>query len=108
MNVSIAEKNPKSTLHYFRKLTQLRKTYLDELVYGQYTLLDETNPNVYAYSRSSDKKEIVVILNFKAINSSHDVKIDLAKSKLLLNNYNVVKPNNVLLPYQALIYEVTK
>ena len=59
INVAAQEKDENSTLNYFKKMVQLRKTEKDILVYGKYTLLDAANPNVYAYLREGkDGKKI--------------------------------------------------
>jgi oligo-1,6-glucosidase len=45
-----AQEKTNSVLNYFRKMVQLHKDN-SVLVYGMYTLLDEDNPDIYAYTR---------------------------------------------------------
>ncbi|WP_366525111.1 alpha-glucosidase [Flavobacterium sp.] len=66
VNVAEQEKDPQSTLNYFKKLVQLRKNE-QTLVYGKYTLLDEKNPNVFSYSRELNEKKKVVQQKFYQI-----------------------------------------
>lgn len=109
INQSKQEKDPNSCLNYFRQLVNLRKSN-STLVYGKYTLLDESNPTVYAYTRESDNQRLLVLLNFTDANAKANVTINLANANLLLGNY-IDKPISVkgdsisLRPYEALVYE---
>ncbi|MFV8341774.1 glycoside hydrolase family 13 protein [Flavobacterium sp. XS2P39] len=104
INAEAQEKDPNSVLNYFRKLVQLRKKE-PTLVYGKYTLLDKENPNVFAYTRELDGKKLVVLLNFSDKNSTYNIGVSTAKSKIILTNYAGIKKlkNNILRPYEALI-----
>ena len=108
VNVSVQEKDPNSTLNYFRKVTTLRKKY-KTLVYGKYTLLDKPNDKVYAYTREGDGKKLLVVLNFSATNAQANLKMNLSRSKILLSNYNDTKTNVLALrPYEAVVFEIEK
>ncbi len=106
INVEAAEKNENSTLNYFKKMTKLRKQFKDILVYGKYTLLDATNPNVYTYTRQAENGEkVLVLLSFRKLGG----EFDLGKMQLgteLINNMQPLKVNGskiILQPYQACI-----
>ncbi|WP_235890130.1 glycoside hydrolase family 13 protein [Flavobacterium gawalongense] len=107
INAEVQEKDPNSVLNYFRKLVQLRKKE-PTLVYGKYTLLDNENPNVYAYTRELDGKKLLILLNFTDKNSTYNIGISTAKSKIILDNYTGIKKleNNILRPYEAIIIEL--
>ncbi len=111
INAAAQEKDPNSPLHYFRKITALRKK-TPTLIYGKYQLLDPNNPTVYAYTREGDGKKILVLLNFSAGNSITDTGISLAGATLLLSNYNnqpVKQTGNTsveLKPYEAAVYQL--
>lgn len=106
INVAAQEKDPNSTLHYFRKMVKLRKA-LPELVYGNYKLLDKNNSKVYAYTRTLNSKKILVVMNF----FDTDVKFNLPSSEgkvgvVLINNltdYKIKDGSINLRPYQAMI-----
>jgi oligo-1,6-glucosidase len=106
LNVAAEEKDPNSTLNYFRKLVKLRKA-LPELVYGKYEVIDRSNEKVYAYTRTLNGKKILVLLNF----STSKPKFDIPKTtgntlNVLINNVSAlsVKKNTVTLePWQALV-----
>jgi oligo-1,6-glucosidase len=105
VNAAAAEKDSSSTLHYFRKIVQLRKDNL-VLVYGKYTLLDKDNPAVYAYTREGYGKKMLVLLNFKSYPASAKTGIDLSHAKPLLGNYPDPSKDGNLRPYEAVVYEL--
>jgi oligo-1,6-glucosidase len=78
------------------------------LIYGKYTLLDKSNPDVYVYLREFEGKKMLVLLNFKAKPASATIAdIDLGKAKLVMNNYaEEGKTPLDLRPYEAKIYEL--
>jgi oligo-1,6-glucosidase len=107
VNVAAEEKDPNSILNYFRKLVRLRKSD-KTFVYGTYTLLDESNPDIYAYVRELDGKKILVLLNWSAKNASVNLgKLDISKAVLLQGNYNEAsKGITDLRAYEAAVYRL--
>jgi len=106
INVTQEEKDPNSTLHYFRKMVKLRKS-LPELVYGAYQLLDENNKQVYAYTRKLNNKKVLVAMNFSVKDAEFKIPPAIGKpGEVLINNlkeYNMKNGSINLLPYQAII-----
>lgn len=107
INAEAQEKDPNSTLNYFRSLVQLRKKE-PVLVYGNYTLLDKENPNVFAYTRELEGKKVLVLLNFSEKESSFNIEIPITKSKIILDNYTNTKnfKKNILRPFEAVIIDL--
>ncbi len=105
VNEEAQEKDPNSVLNYFRKLTKLRKEY-PTLVYGKYSLLDKDNPDVFAYTRESDGKKLLVLLNFHNKTVKANTFIYISKAKILINNYEKPTTDGSLRPYEAIIYEL--
>lgn len=105
VNAAAEEKDDNSPLNYFRKLTTLRKSE-PTLIYGKYTLLDKDNENVYAYTRELNGKKLLILLNFKATESTVNTGFDLSKTKVLLGNYKDFSTDGKLKPYQAVILEL--
>jgi len=104
INVAAQENNPNSPLNYFRKLIKLRKEELT-LVYGNYTLLDNNNPDIYSYTREFNGEKIIVLLNFKE--RSGKINVNLNKTKLIICNYPKPTENlESMRAYEARIYEV--
>jgi oligo-1,6-glucosidase len=106
INVAAEEKDPNSTLHYFRKMVKLRKA-LPELIYGAYKLLGENNKEVYAYTRTLNNKKVIVVMNFSDKNVLFTIPSSVGKpGEILINNLNNYQVKNGavhLQPYQAII-----
>jgi oligo-1,6-glucosidase len=105
VNAAAEENDPGSCLNYFRKMVKLRKGS-DVLIYGNYTLLDKENPDVYAYTRELKGKKILVLLNFRDKPAKANTGIDLGKAKILINNYTKASADGTLQPYEAVVYEL--
>jgi oligo-1,6-glucosidase len=109
LNAATQEKDPNSTLNYFRKVVNLRKQN-KVLVYGKYILLDKENPNIYAFTREYEGKKLLILLNFSTKNAETKLDLNMLKSKVLLNNYGTFsvksasKEGASLRPYEAVVY----
>ena len=105
INAAAQEKDPNSTLNYFRKMVKLRKA-LPELVYGKYDLLERDNEKVYAYTRTYNGKKVLVLLNFSSSKTKFDIPKKTGALNILMNNVASisVKNNTVTMePWQALV-----
>ncbi|WP_247232927.1 alpha-glucosidase [Telluribacter sp. SYSU D00476] len=105
INAAAQEKDPNSCLNYFRELVKLRKNNL-ALVYGDYTLLDEANPNTYSYTRELDGKKFLILLNFTSTPASTNTGLDVSKARVVLGNYPQPSRDGKLQPYESVIYEL--
>ncbi len=105
INAEAQEKNPNSPLNYFRKLTKLR-TENPVLIYGKYTLLDDSSESVYAYTRELDGKKMLILLNFTDKEASANTGVEMSKAKVVLGNYETVSTDGKLKPYGAVVYEL--
>jgi oligo-1,6-glucosidase len=76
------------------------------LIYGNYTLLDKDNKDVYAYTRELNGKKLLVLLNFSAHNATANTGLNLKKAKVLITNYRNVSVVEELRPYEAIIYQL--
>ncbi len=87
-------------------MVQLRKQE-PTLIYGDWALVDADNPSVFAYTRSLNGKKLLVLLNFKAVNSTFNASgLDLSKANVLIGNYATPSVNGQLKPYEAVILEL--
>lgn len=104
-NAAAQENDPDSCLHYFRAMVKFRKAH-PVLVYGDYQLIDEKNPNVYAYTRTDHRESLLILLNFSDRNSTVDLsEIDTRNVSLLLSNFpGKAKNLQSLKPYEAAVY----
>ncbi|MCD6091087.1 MAG: alpha-glucosidase [Bacteroidales bacterium] len=109
INVVAEEQNPNSVLNYFKKIIRIRKENL-VLVYGDYTLYDLENPDIYAYTRELDGIRQLILLNFTSHKASANLSFDIADAKLVIDNYDNTPnlddlKNFSLRPYEAVIIE---
>ena len=105
VNVLHQENDQNSVLNHFRKMVALRKDNL-LLVYGNYEIIQEEHPTIYAYSRTLDDEQMKILLNFSESTSKINL-LDLGLYKeVLINNYNelLIDKNTITLqPYQAVV-----
>lgn len=109
INVEKDLESEDSVFEYYRKLISLRKEY-PVFVYGEYELILEDHPQVFAYLRRGKENNLLVMLNF----SREELEIDLTNqisikwAELLISNYNddlgFSKKMNIK-PYQAAVYK---
>ena len=109
VNAAAQENDPNSILNYFRGMVKLRKE-LPELVYGKYELLDRENENVYAYTRTLDDKQVLVLLNFSIECPTFDIP-NTSKNvvNVLMNNLTTLTYNKTMVtlqPWQALVIQL--
>jgi len=110
INVAAQEADPGSVLNFYRQMIRLRKTE-PALVYGSYELILADDPQIYAYTRTLDDEQLMVICNLTgepAIYDNPGVMLDC--DKLLLGNYEV-EPHPatdclMLRPFETRVYRI--
>jgi oligo-1,6-glucosidase len=110
INAEAAEKDTASPLHYIRNMIALRKAH-PVLVYGQYTLLDKDNPEVFAYTREGDGEKVLVLLSFSNNGGHITLPQEMALGEEWINNYpnTTVRTANgtiTLQPWQAVVVKL--
>ncbi|MCD8142044.1 MAG: alpha-glucosidase [Clostridiales bacterium] len=75
-----------SVFHYYRRLIALRKE-LPVLVEGDFTLLAEDNPQIFAYLRRTVAEELLVVCNFSGQPASFPLPDGWGGAQVLLANY---------------------
>ena len=108
VNVLNQENDQNSVLNHFRKMVALRKDNL-LLVYGNYKIIQEEHPTIYAYSRTLEDQKMVILLNFSELESSIELSNYDPATKVLINNYSefLIDKNTITLkPYQAVVLKV--
>ncbi|WP_235070317.1 alpha-glucosidase [Turicibacter sp. TJ11] len=110
INVKNQMDDSDSLFNHYRQLIELRRfsSYKDVIVYGDYTLLNEHHPNVYAYLRTYEDKKLLIVSNF----FEQPAIICLTKwnvKKVVLSNYNDSSTQLGCLnlrPYESIVFEV--
>ena len=108
VNVLNQENDQNSVLNHFRKMVALRKDNL-LLVYGNYEIIQEEHPTIYAYTRTLEDQKMLILLNFSESESSIELSNYDLTTKVLINNYSefsIDKNTITLKPYQAVVLKV--
>lgn len=105
INVEAALADKESIFYHYKHLIALRKK-LDVITTGDFNLLFEDHPKIFAYERRSENEKVVVLCNF----SSEEVFIEeasllteIAQAELIVQNYKEVELGK-LRAYEALVY----
>jgi trehalose-6-phosphate hydrolase len=106
INVEQEMQTPNSIFNYYQALIALRKKY-DIITYGDYQLLLQDDPQIFAYTRNWNGEQLIVVNNFY----EHEVMIDLPVTfkegtEILLSNYQdaTISSNLRLRPYESIVY----
>ena len=105
VNVLHQENDQNSVLNHFRKMVALRKDNL-LLVYGNYEIIQDDHPTIFAYSRTLEDQQMIILLNFSELESSISLPNFDHNKEVLINNYNEfsIDENTITLkPYQAVV-----
>lgn len=112
INAEAALADENSIFHYYKKLIELRKKH-EVIVYGDYSIVDAENEQVYAFTRSLGSEQLLVILNFYEQTAEFtlvgdDVSFDISNAELLISNYEITSHQDMnsltLRPYEARVY----
>ena len=107
INANQAVADDDSVFHYYRRLIELRHT-MPIVVHGKFELLLEDDEQVFAYTRTLEEEQLLVIGNF----SGDDVEVPLENASdwitrdILIGNYPVTDSGSdlVLKPWEARVY----
>jgi oligo-1,6-glucosidase len=76
------------------------------LIYGTYQLLDENNPDVYAYTRTLNGTTFLILLNFSRTDATFSLGIDWTGAGHIISNYFLPNSSDALRPYEAAVYQL--
>ena len=99
-----------SIFNHYKKLIHLRRhsEYKDVIVYGDYELLSENHPNVYAYTRTLDHQKLLIVSNFFAKPAIACLK-QLRAKQIILSNYedsSLSLDCLMLRPFESIVFEL--
>ncbi|RSD26999.1 glycoside hydrolase family 13 protein [Mesobacillus subterraneus] len=99
INVQADHHSERSIYQIYKKLIELRKAN-DLIVYGDYELL-ESEPEIFAYTRTYQNEEWRVVCNF----SNREIESQLiCDGEIVIHNYD--SPTEKLRPYEAIVYKL--
>ncbi len=95
----LADKN--SIFYWYKTLIAYRKEH-KTLVYGEWKVLDDSNPDLYFYSRKDEEGDFIILLNHSDLH--HEASFDIL-SEYSLDLQNLENDMvDILLPWEARIY----
>ena len=100
VNVASEKKAQDSILNFYKQALKFRKEILNDVLDNPFTLIDENNPDVFAY----DKKTYVVISNFRNYPVSFNYALN--SNTIILHNYPTVTQKDakiILQPFESLL-----
>ncbi|QTC40460.1 alpha,alpha-phosphotrehalase [Bacillus sp. V3] len=114
INVENALADKDSVFYHYQKLTSLRKEYRI-IVDGDYQLILEDHPDIFAYVRNGDGEKLLVVNNFYDNETTFTlpsvVNVEGWASEILTSNYSDTpnRYNNITLrPYESVTFRLTK
>jgi glucan 1,6-alpha-glucosidase len=98
INVEAALADPESVFYYYQKLIKIRKEY-DVIRSGGFTLLCPEDEKVFAYTRDTEDKHLLVVCNFSEEEQAFQIPEQFRDAQVLIGNYK--DRADVLRPYEA-------
>lgn len=114
INVDQALQDDDSIFYHYQKLIQLRKQ-CDIITDGEYELILESHPSIFAYFRHGENEKLLIINNFYGKETSFSLPSEIPcknfTSEILLSNYadscNDFRHVS-LRPYESIVYYLKK
>jgi alpha amylase, catalytic domain protein len=99
-----------SILNFYKKMIQLKKSH-DVFTYGEYDLTLDNHPAIYAYTRTLDHEQVLILSNLTDQEVAFELeKMNLVFDQLMLSNYKVEEHEpmmkGTLKPYEARVYRI--
>ncbi|PPA70258.1 alpha,alpha-phosphotrehalase [Jeotgalibacillus proteolyticus] len=117
INAEAAVADEDSVFYYYQKLNGLRKEY-DVITDGNYELLLEDDPAIFAYTRNTDEGSLLVVNNFYADKAVFKLPDDVKErfegypeKEVLIQNYGDVNGSvdeYELRPYESIVFYLKK
>jgi trehalose-6-phosphate hydrolase len=114
INVDQALADEKSVFYHYQKLNSLRKEH-SIIVYGDYQLILEDHPEIFAYVRNGNGEKLLVVNNFYGKDSEfplpEEVEVEGWSSEVLLSNYDDTANHYrdfTMRPYESVVFRLTK
>ncbi len=85
INAQAETADPDSVFHYYRKLIALRKQY-DIIVYGDFELMLPDDENIFAYTRSYEGQQLLVVCNYSDVGQNFIIPEVFANASPLITN----------------------
>ena len=85
-----------SVLQYWKRALANRKEHKDVFVYGDYQLLGDSHPTIYAYKRASSSEAFVTVLNFSGKEVEWAIPEQAKVERWVAGNYTAGAPEKAV------------
>jgi oligo-1,6-glucosidase len=103
--------DPGSVYHYYKKLIRLRKEN-PVMVYGKFKLLLPDDEDIFAYTRTLEKTQLLVICSYTDKRVPFEIENKYRNASVFISNYNLstapVPGSYLLQPYEALVLKISQ
>jgi oligo-1,6-glucosidase len=110
INAALQLQDENSIFNYYKKIIRLRKEH-PIIVYGKYDWILADDVEIYAYTRTLDQEQLLIICSFTANPAVFELPSHITYNSqlLLISNYAVTDPLEKiqLKPYEARVYLLT-
>ena len=96
-----------SVFYYYQKLIRMRKTD-PILTEGKFRLLLKEDPSIFAYTRTTEKEQLLVLCNFKGQEVSYELPGIWKDQEVLISNYAQEGTFGTLRPYEGKMIIIRK
>ena len=103
LNAEAQQADPDSVYHYYRKLLALRKSSM-ALLYGHYALQLPSSQQVYAYTRTLNGEQALVLCNFSGETAPCPLLRGRTEYPPALANYAGGPAEEALRPWECVVY----
>ena len=103
LNAEAQQADPDSVYHYYRKLLALRKSSM-ALLYGHYALQLPNSQQVYAYTRTLNGEQALVLCNFSGETAPCPLLRGRTEYPPALANYAGGPAGEALRPWECVVY----
>lgn len=107
INAARAMADPDSVFHFYRRLIEMRHT-LPVVVHGRFDLLLADDEHIFAYTRTLEDEQMLVIANFsdEVVTLPSGILSIASHGRLLLGNYPdlVASDEQILRPWESRVY----
>lgn len=112
INVKESLADQDSIFYYYQKLIRLRKQH-KVIVYGDYRLILEDDPQIFSYIREYEGEKLLVVVNLSEEKAMFEAPKELLDERwrVLISNYSrdLTDMSGICLqPYEALMYITLK
>ncbi|WP_436853932.1 glycoside hydrolase family 13 protein [Staphylococcus caeli] len=109
INVANQENDPTSILNYYKKMIALKKSD-DIFTYGTFDLVDEDNAQIFAYTRTYNNQQVLIVSNLTAQTATLNIDTsNIQPENILLHNYQSQNKDNelsILRPFEAYVVKL--